>query len=191
MIAVSETRKTRFGKRHFVAPMVRRAGRRHPARCAGVTLVELLTVIAIVTLLSALVVTGSYMAVTRGRRNATEGLFETIAQGLAQYKNLHHMYVPSDPRDGSYVESKTSLPLSVALETEGRLIAVKDDCKQRADTYTDPNTDQAVPRFYYIDPWGTPIIYICRGPLFKTYTLISYGPDRTRNTDDEIIFPPE
>lgn len=155
-------------------------------RAAAMTLIELLTVIAIITLLAGIILTASFSAISGGNRRATEGLFEEIAQALEQYKSMHHMYVPADPADSSYVAETSSAVLCQALEIEGQLLTVSADRKTNAYTFTDPNTLAVLVIYSYLDAWGTPIIYECRGPRYKLYKLISCGPDRAADSGDEI-----
>ena len=155
----------------------------HRAPEAAMTLMEILMVMAIMTLIVSAVVAASFAAQRRAQVKGTEGLFEQIAVGLAQYKADHRMYVPSDPSD---LPDNTTYPLWQALE--GTYIDVKARHKHKPEkdsTYTDPRTGVAVQRYRYQDAWKKALWYGCAAP-YDRFEIRSSGPDLEAETGDDI-----
>ena len=148
----------------------------HRAPERAMTLMEILMVMAIMTLIVSAVVAASFAAQRRAQVKGTEGFFEQIAVGLAQYKADHRMYVPSDDDDTTY-------PLWQALE--GTYIDVEAKYKLAGDTVTDPRTGQAIQRYQYQDAWKKLLWYGCAAP-YDRFEIRSSGPDLEAETGDDI-----
>lgn len=153
------------------------------------TLIELITVMGImVIIVSAIVV--AYIGLQRhGQIKGTEGLFENLAVGLAQYRVQHRTYVwqpstilTSDP----YQVQASTHALWMALEHDDHLVEVPSENKAVGGSQVDTGTGAFQQWYYYRDAWRQPVLYECFVP-YTRFTLRSSGPDLVFGTGDDIV----
>jgi len=149
---------------------------------AGVTLIELLTVIGIIIFLAAAVAGASYALLKGSQRKATENLFEQLASGLDAYRVDHRMYVPSEPTNPNDISSR---PLWYALEHDAHYVEISGKFKQKDTETIDYATGDTVAFYIYIDGWRKPIRYTCEQP-WRQFRIESAGPDRKWGTADDV-----
>jgi len=154
--------------------------RARPCRKGALTLVELLVVMAIMTIIVSAIVTASLAVMGNTQVKATEALLGKLAQGLEQYRMEHRMYVPSDDDWSSY-------PVWQALEYEGKYVEIAERYKQEGDTFQEPETGARVRRYFYVDAWRQGISYHCEPP-YSRFTLRSRGPNLEFGKGDDITF---
>jgi len=75
------------------------------------TLIELLTVMAIIVILAGAVVVAVLSASRQGPRKGTTGLLLQLAQGLEQYKATYGIYVPIDNFTNTFPPAPPTSPL--------------------------------------------------------------------------------
>jgi len=164
---------------------------RHAGRSA-ITLIEILVVMAIMTILVSTIVVAGFSAQRRAQVRGTRGLLQKIVQGLEQYRATYRIYVPQDPALTPIDESdpeqvkRYTLPLWEALEHRGKFITVEAEYKESGGTLRDYVTGLDYTWYYYQDAWRQPLKYICRQP-FNRFILRSAGPDLELNTGDDIL----
>ena len=159
-----------------------RRGAGHDARPkAGVTLVEILIVLAIVTLLASLVIGMATHIDNQSRARSLENTFAVLETALEEYREQTGGFPgQADPASANaaahceilYGELDSIAGSRKILEQiDGSLIANKvDPAGTLAEIY---------------DPWGTVLDYVY-GPLDTYPRLISAGPDKNFGTPDDI-----
>ena len=140
---------------------------------------------AIMTIIASAIVVSLMGGMRHAQIKGTEAFFETIKAQLAQYHDMHRMYMPGWD-DGS------SIALWQGMEHEGTFAAKKDFVQKvepddaEDPTFTDPDTGEKVQRYRYVDAWRNPVQYAC-DPPFTRFELRSRGRDLEMDTDDDIV----
>ena len=151
--------------------MVRNARHDRSARRAF-TLVELLAVMAIITILAGGLVGGAFAVVRHTKHKNTENLLEQLTNGLHVYHDDHRQYPPGNASDNTQ-------PLYEALQEDGNYVEVSGANK------VDYDDDPDVTDWRYEDAWGTELRYVCEYP-HDSYELSSAGPDKVWGSDDDV-----
>ena len=159
----------------------------------ALTLVELLVVMAIITIIVSSITVAAYSVYKLNQKKATESLFETVAAALEQYHDVHSMYVPTtyiDPNDGQEKvcnsDNDSTFLIWKALEYDGGYkLSVKNKFKELGSTFENSATGAEIRGYYYVDSWKVRILYECRRPYTRC-RLRSRGPDTLANTGDDI-----
>jgi prepilin-type N-terminal cleavage/methylation domain-containing protein len=140
----------------------------------GVTLVEMLIVLAIITVLASMVIGMAAHIDNRSRGRSLENTFALLESALQK----HHEYWRGfpDPNDPQYPTYSSSAVLYYRLDrTPGS--------RQILDKVSDSLIQNNPEEIY--DPWGTVLRYVYfMGDNFPR--LISAGPDRIFGTPDDI-----
>lgn len=145
---------------------------RHPHRRAF-TLIELLTVIAILALLAAIGSRTLYAAKERSRIVQCRAGLACLARALADYKQTH----------GDYPLAAPTLEMSAA----GLFTAIADDVRQGVSSLPTATLDTG--HVVFVDPWGNPYAYVYRnepGAEWRPqgFLLFSLGPDASGSGPD-------
>ncbi len=159
------------------------------SRCSALTLIEIIVVMAIMTILVSTLVVAGFSVQRRAQVRGTKGLLQKIAQALNQYRITYRVYVPQDNLidEANPVQARRySLPLWQASEHEGQFLSVNAKHKAAGGPLTDPSTSSQATWYYYQDAWRKPLKYIC-GPPYNSFTITSSGPDLEWNTGDDIV----
>lgn len=151
---------------------------------AGVTLVEMLIVLAIITLLASLVIGMATHIDNQSRGRELEGTFAVLESALEEYRG----YAGRFPDGNDPEPTVNSEVLYAALNSEA---SSRKLLEQISDSLI---ADKAgTPGMYEIyDPWGQVLDYRYNlatpdYPEFVTYPeLISAGPDKNFGTPDDI-----
>jgi len=165
---------------------------RRAPRAAALTLIELIVVMAIMTILASAIIVSLMGGMRHAQIKGTEAFFETLKAQLNQYHDIHRMYMPEAPN--SNPSKWTTLGLWQGLEHEGKFAAKKDfvekveedNGENISSTFTDPVTGEKVQRYRYVDAWRNPVQYTC-DPPFTRFELRSRGRDLEMDNDDDII----
>jgi len=148
------------------------------ARELGVTLIEIIAVMAIIVILASIVTGGTIALVKRAQRSNTNSLLDQLANGLDAYKRDHRMYLPSDSQ-------LSSRPLWYALEYEGDYgVGTGDKNKVYIGNFLDLDSGATVADFVYRDGWKSRLRYTCTSP-WMSYLIESAGPDGKFGTADD------
>lgn len=154
---------------------------------AGVTLVEMLIVLAIITLLASLVIGMATHIDNQSKGKSLENTFAVLESALEEYRE----YTGGFP-DGNHpdlnVNSETLYAALNSVPSSRKLLEQISDSliKHKVDTGAIP----PIPEIY--DPWGKVLDYRYNFatpayPEFTTYPeLISAGPDRIFGSPDDI-----
>ena len=150
----------------------------------GITLVEMLIVVAVIAMLAAMLVGVSTVIDTQSKERATEATFTLLEAALDEYKNLMGKFPiqpevddTNAPAHSEYLYYKlNSIPAS-------RNIMKKINDKLIQNKYQ-PAID---PNLYEIyDLWGTVLDYMYDEPNYTYPSLKSAGKDKTFGTPDDI-----
>lgn len=154
--------------------MKRRAGQ---SGAAGFTIVEMLVVIAIISVLAGLLMSGVMVARGRAREHQTKIIMGDIILALENYRTDNGDYPPGSGGVGSsealYLELATAKGFGPYIK--GERANVKD---------TNGNG-----LLEFVDAWGNPILYT-RGDALtddRDYELVSAGRDGIFSTSDDLI----
>ncbi|MGH9721527.1 MAG: type II secretion system major pseudopilin GspG [Bryobacteraceae bacterium] len=127
-------------------------------RCeAGVTLIEMLVVVAIIALFVTLVAPNIFKATDKARITAAQTQINNFELGLAQYK----LSTGTFPTTDQGLNALRVKPANV-LQWDG------------------PYLKKEIPN----DPWGRPYVYKFPGDHGDEPDIISYGPDGQPGNDD-------
>lgn len=126
----------------------------------GMTLIEIMIVIAILGLLAAIVGVNVMQGLTDGRIGAAKTQIKSFETGLKLYNRDCAKY----PSTGEGLNSLISKP---------------GNCS-RWKPYLDQST---IP----LDPWGNPYEYFYPGTHGQEIEIISKGPDGSLNTQDDVV----
>lgn len=159
---------------------------RSPRTQSGFTLIEMLVVLAIVSILGGLILTGVQTAKKTSQVNSTKTMFKLIEAALANYETDFSDYPFSDG-DGSGVRGAELLYESLKTDRKnGPYIELKDF--RTVDSNHNGQMELA-------DAWSQPILYWHHRdydnaePNKRTFRLLSAGPNRqnedaSRESDD-------
>lgn len=135
-------------------PTQRRACRRPPLRRTGFTLIEILVVIAVISVLAALVAPNVFQHLGTARDAAARSQMEMLGAALDAYRL----------DNGRYPTTAQGL---VALQEEPA-------AEPRPRNWRGPYLRRDVP----LDPWDDPYVYLSPGEANpQSYDLIAYGLD--------------
>ena len=126
----------------------------HAAR-AGFTLVEILVVIAIISLLAGVVLLNVAPQIGMGSQAAAKAQIQVLSSAATTYRMAHGRY-PSQPQGlEALVRKPTQEPIPENYPAGGYL------------------SGRSVPA----DPWKNPYIYLCPGRQNEPFEILSYGAD--------------
>ncbi len=130
-----------------------------PATKTGFSLVELLVVVAIISILAGLIIGIAGNASRKSDNAKAKAALEKLAFGVEEYRL----------RNGNYPTTSAEIT-NAALSALVRVITNR------------PPEGLGMPYASFTDPWGRGFVYSNRGA--NAYTLYSYGPDRLKAEDD-------
>jgi type II secretory pathway pseudopilin PulG len=162
-----------------IANRMRTAGRDRLTE-AGVTLIEILIVLAMVTLLASLVIGMATQVDNQSRAKSLENTFAVLETALEEYREQTGGF-PGQPE----LASGNAADHCEILYGELDSIAGSRKMLEQIDAPAiQDRTGNGVPEIY--DPWGTILDYVYV-LLTDTYPrLISAGPDKNFDTPDDI-----
>jgi|SRR5579871_2317101 len=135
------------------------------------TLVELLTVIAIIGILAGLIVGASKYAVTKSKRSSAAGRIAALEAALEDYKADNGGYPPQIFSAGA---GRTKALYAALSPTSGKRYFTAFTSKE--------NISDEI-----FDPFGNEYYYVSPGKVnTATFDLYSAGPDGQPNTPDDI-----
>ena len=152
----------------------------------GLTLMELLIVIAILTVLVSIVLMATGRNRTSAEEDLTESMLALLDSALQEYEDFKGYFPTQTDRD--ILTEEVLITHSEILYGElnsipdSRRLLEKVDASMIRDT--DGNSNMEI-----CDRWGTPLNYIYNpnDPAFDVFPLIvSAGPDKTFGTADDI-----
>ena len=122
---------------------------------AGFTLVEILVVIAIISLLAGVVLLNVAPQIGMGSQAAAKAQIQVLSSAATTYRMAHGRY-PSQPQGlEALVRKPTQEPIPENYPAGGYL------------------SGRSVPA----DPWKNPYIYLCPGRQNEPFEILSYGAD--------------
>lgn len=146
----------------------------------GVTLVEMLIVIAIVTILASLVIGMANQISNQSRGKSLENTFAVLESALDEYRE-HRAYFPEQP---------DRLPANAVAHSEflyaelGGIPGCRKVLEQISDSLIEDRSSDGQAEIY--DPWGTVVDYIYDSSSDSFPELISAGPDKKFDSLDDI-----
>lgn len=123
--------------------------------CAGFTLVEILVVIAIISLLAGVVLLNIAPQIGMGSQAAAKAQIEVLATALNSYRLANGFYPTQAQGLDALVTQPTQAPIPANFPDGGYL------------------TSRTLP----LDPWKRPFIYLIPGRQNEPFEVISYGAD--------------
>jgi len=143
---------------------------------AAVTLVEILIVLAIITILASMVIGMATHIDNQSRGRSLENTFALLESALQEY----HEYGGAFPDEVGAEPVERSEALYERLNS---ILSSRKIMEQISNSLIEDRTENDVPEIY--DPWGTVLDYLyAEGDNFPE--LISAGPDRIFDTADDI-----
>jgi prepilin-type N-terminal cleavage/methylation domain-containing protein len=153
----------------------RHASVRHTAGEGAFTLIELLTVIAIIAILMGIVIGGGRRAAEAGKIARTKAELAAISAGLEGYKRQYGDYPRTDD-EAILLQSLIGKKGPTQADVSGR--PQIDLALFRTENDADPFVTAAAK---LIDPWDRPYVYIYKVPASgwtnPSFVLYSSGPD--------------
>ncbi|MFP4351709.1 MAG: type II secretion system protein [Puniceicoccaceae bacterium] len=168
------------------------------------TLVELLTVIAVIAILAAITFGISAGVYERQSRTRAEAELSALASALEAYRAQHGSYPVADGTDWDgenaeilyqaltgQIDPKGDEPETKKVFIDISKFELKDETDKDEDTFSDDNA--------FLDPWGLPYGYQFDDPADGDpddwnrfgYLLFSFGPDGEVTDPDRGIFDKE
>jgi general secretion pathway protein G len=176
---------------------VRREGRGEKGeerrRRAGFTLIEILTVIVIITVLAGIVVGAAKYAQIKEARSRAQAQIAMMETALESYKNDNGFYPPSTKVRANNTANSILLYRALATGQKHYMTFKPNQLRDSGTTIMIPiacdPTNSTVPNVVLIDPFGVPYNYFNRPACSPdgqtnaaTFDLWSYGPN---NINDE------
>lgn len=124
-------------------------------RRSGFTLVEILVVLAIISLLAGVVVINVAPHLNLGNQGKAKAQIQTFATALQTYRVAHGRYPTQDQGLDALVQCPALAPVPANYPEGGYLAS----------------------RTLPPDPWGNPYLYLVPGRLGEPFEIISYGSD--------------
>ena len=150
----------------------------HEARTrAGVTLVEMLIVLAIITLLASLVIGMATHIDNQSKGKSLENTFALLESALEEY----HEYEGGFPDEVGAEPVERSETLYEQLNS---ILSSRKILEQISDSFITDRTDNDMPEIY--DPWGMVLDYRYDVNTDTFPELISAGPDRIFGSPDDM-----
>lgn len=125
------------------------------ARRDGFTLVEILVVLAIISLLAGVVVLNVAPHLNLGNQGKAKAQIQTFATALQTYRIAHGRYPTQDQGLEALVQCPTLPPVPANYPDGGYLAS----------------------RELPADPWGNPYVYLVPGRLNEPFEILSFGSD--------------
>ena len=136
---------------------------RAPRFMLGFTLIELMTVLAIIMILAGLIVAGAKYAMTKAGRSRAEAEIAAMENALENYKNDYGVYPPSTTTrfqvaagPAGLAEINNSVALYAALAGGTKVYMTFKPNQIHLDAANKP---------YIVDPFGSPYNYYCTQPV--------------------------
>ncbi len=126
-----------------------------PLTRAGFTLVEILVVIAIISLLAGVVLLNIAPQMGMGSQAAAKAQIQVLASGINTYRMAHGRYPTPQQGLEALVNKPSSEPIPQNYPDSGYL------------------TSRAIP----LDPWKRPYLYLAPGRQNEPFEILSYGAD--------------
>ncbi|MBN1807966.1 MAG: type II secretion system protein GspG [Planctomycetes bacterium] len=146
-------------------------------RDGGFTIVEILVVIAIISVLAGLLMTGVLIAKRNAMKKQTKIILAGISIALESYKTDMGDYPPGS---GDTQSAETLFAELTTAKGFGPYYTSRDK------SVRDTNGNGVME---LVDAWGNPILYT-RGELLveeKEYELVSTGADGVQGTEDDVV----
>jgi general secretion pathway protein G len=143
------------------------------AEYLGFTLIEMLAVLAIISILMGLVLSGGEQAKKRARIYKTKAMIASIDTALA----LYHTDFGAYPAAGNQN--------LVNLLADAATYSANNDWHGSYMSFKSEDLSGVMPNATVIDPWGHDYEYSLG--TVPAYKIWSKGPDGTTSTDDDII----
>ena len=125
------------------------------ARRAGFTLVEILVVIAIISLLAGVVLLNIAPQIGMGSQAAAKSQIQVLASALTTYRMAHGMYPTQQQGLDALAQKPATKPIPANYPDGGYL------------------NSRVIP----LDPWKRPYLYLIPGRRNENFEIISYGAD--------------
>ena len=129
--------------------------RPRPAARAGFTLVEILVVIAIISLLAGVVLLNIAPQIGMGSQAAAKSQIQVLASALTTYRMAHGMYPTQQQGLDALAQKPATEPIPANYPEGGYL------------------NSRVIP----LDPWKRPYLYLIPGRRNENFEIISYGAD--------------
>lgn len=124
-------------------------------RTSGFTLVEILVVIAIISLLAGVVLLNIAPQIGMGSQAAAKAQIQVLSSACTTYRMAHGRYPTQQQGLEALVRKPTQEPIPQNYPDSGYL------------------SGRSVPA----DPWKNPYIYLCPGRQNEPFEILSYGAD--------------
>jgi type II secretory pathway pseudopilin PulG len=149
----------------------------------GITLVEMIIVVAVIAMLAAMLVGVSTVIDTQSKEKATEATLTLLEGALDEYKDLMGEFpIQAEVDDTNALSHSEYLYYKLNSIPASRNIMKKINDKLIQNKY-EPTVDPNAYEIY--DPWGTVLNYVYEPN--KTYPLLeSAGKDKKFDTPDDI-----
>jgi len=164
-----------------------------PRSTIAFTLIELLTVLAIIMVLAGLIVAGSKYAMTKAGRSRAEAEIAAMENALENYKNDYGVYPPSTTT--RFTSPVWGAAGSAEIKNSNALYAALTGGTKVYMTFK-PNQiikDPTLSIYYIVDPFGSPYNYYCvsggtgqKNPV--TFDLWPYGPDGMHGNNGTVDY---
>jgi prepilin-type N-terminal cleavage/methylation domain-containing protein len=148
---------------------------------SGVTLIEILVVLGIIAVLSAIVITATLRVDNQSKENALNSAFTLIGSALREYYEVKGQFPPQpDRRPADALIHIEAMYQALWAEPASRQVLGK------LSSAVVKSDGTALNQQAMYDPWGTVMDYVYV-PNDTFPQLISAGPDRLFGTGDDIV----